>query len=263
MKIQSTLFAVAATLALCSQSFGGDLLDRMLGMGGCGCQTSCCDAPAAGPGCGNDFAMGGCDTGCDTGCRPKLVDFRFKINWQAMPRPAFNFLNRGCNLGCGSVGGCDSGCGTSAPACGSDVISAPMMSIGDSGCGSCGAPAASCGCGSAPLLGGCDTGCGPSLQLFSRLRGLRGRIANRPRLFGNCGLGACGGCDTGCDSGCGSTFAPMAGPGCGSDMPAVQSSGCSGCGGSAPSYSSPAPMTSPTPVDAMPVQPAPMVDPNA
>ena len=39
-----------------SQSFGFDLLDRMLGMKGCGCATSCCEVePACGcdvPSCG-------------------------------------------------------------------------------------------------------------------------------------------------------------------------------------------------------------------
>ncbi len=232
MKIKSTLIAVAASLVMCSQSFGGDLLDRMLGMGGCGCETSCCDAPVAGPGCGSDMALAACDTGCDPCGRPKLIDFRFKINWRALPKPSFNFLNRGCNTGCDT--GCDTGCASPAaiaPACGSNNVRPVMASIGDCGCGSaaaapsCGTDAAACGCETADACGSC----GPSFNLLSRLRGLRGRIAARPRLFSNCG----GGCDVGCDTGCGSSIAT---PACGSDMPSGS---------------------------AIPAQPAPVVDPNA
>lgn len=244
MKIKSTLIALAASLAVCSQSFGGDLLDRMLGMGGCGCETSCCDAPVAGPGCGSDMALAACDTGCDPCSRPKLIDFRFKINWQALPKPSFNFRNRGCNTGCntGCDTGCDSGCASAvvvAPTCGSNNVLPVMSSIGDCGCGSAAAPscgtdvASSCGC-EAPAV----DACAPSCNLLSRLRGLRGRIAARPRLFARCG----GGCDTVCDSGCGSS---VAAPACGSDMPAA---GCNGCGSATP---------------AQPAQPAPVVDPNA
>ena len=125
MKFKSTLIAVAATMLICSQSYAGDLLDRMLGMGGCGCQSSCCDAPVAGPGCGSDMIAApscGCDTGCDPCARPKLIDFRFKVNWCSLPRPCFG----GCSTGCDT--GCDTGCAApAAPACGCDTVAAPVF----------------------------------------------------------------------------------------------------------------------------------------
>lgn len=223
MNFKSTLIAVAASMLICSQSYAGDLLDRMLGMGGCGCQSSCCDAPVAGPGCGSDMVAApscGCDTGCDPCARPKLVDFRFRVNWCSLPRPCFGMGN-GCNMGC------DTGCAAPAADCGCAAPAAPAC-----GCDTVAAPAADCGC---------DTGCDPcdpccGFGLMDRLRNLRARIAARPRLFGGC-------CDMGCgcDTGCGTTIVA---PACGTDAPA------------------PTPAAQPAPADAAPA-PAPMVDPNA
>jgi len=140
MKFNHALVAIIASVALCSQA-EAQLLNRIMGMGGCGSKTSCCDTPVAGPGCGTNAVAAPCDTGCndgcDTGCgRRKLVDFRFRINWDAIPRPAFRLRSFGCG-GCDT--GCDSGCGApAAPACGTNAVSA--------GCGDCGTKAApSCG----------------------------------------------------------------------------------------------------------------------
>ena len=43
MKWNIILSTVVVALATCSQSFGFELLDRMLGSSGCGCQSSCCE----------------------------------------------------------------------------------------------------------------------------------------------------------------------------------------------------------------------------
>ena len=236
MKFKSTLIAVAATMLICSQSYAGDLLDRMLGMGGCGCQSSCCDAPVAGPGCGSDMIAApscGCDTGCDPCARPKLIDFRFKVNWCSLPRPCFG----GCSTGCDT--GCDTGCAApAAPACGCDTVAAPACGCAPPAAPACGcdtvAPAADCGC--ATTCDPCSRPC-----LLDRLHMLRARIAARPRLFGGCCDMGC--CDSGCDTGCG-----VATPACGTDAPC-------GCGSATPA---PAPAPAPA-ADA----PAPMVDPNA
>jgi hypothetical protein len=220
MKIKSTLLVVAASLAFAGQSYAGDLLDRMLGMGGCGCAPSCCDAPAAGPGCGSDAATAAdC---CDPCARPRLVDFRFRINWASIPRP--NLFNRCCDSGCDT--GCDTGCAApAAPSCGTNGPIAADPSCGNNGpvaadpsCGcngataapSCGADAADCGCGAVA-----DPCCRPSLNLLGRLSNLRARIASRPRLLGACcdsGITSC--CDAGPASCCGSA------PACGVDAPA-------------------------------------------
>src|SRR5687768_9046774 len=53
MKWNMLLGSLVLSLGLCTQGFSFDLLDRMLGANGCGCQTSCCtSAPAcAAPAC--------------------------------------------------------------------------------------------------------------------------------------------------------------------------------------------------------------------
>jgi len=183
MKIKSTLFVVAASLVMCSQSYAGDLLDRMLGMGGCGCAPACCAAPVAGPGCGSDATFA--NDCCDPCARPRLVDFRFRMNWGGGHR--HGLFNRGDHC-------CDTGCGApvmAAPTCGTNAV----------------AVAPACGCDAAPAC--CDPCCRPSLNLLGRLGGLRARMACRPRLFNGC----CDPCGTSC---CGPTMAPA----CGTDAPA-------------------------------------------
>src|SRR5688572_16489983 len=51
--------ALVVSVGLCSQSFGFGLLDRMLGLNDCGC-NSCCES-ACEPSCG-------CDKGCEPTC---------------------------------------------------------------------------------------------------------------------------------------------------------------------------------------------------
>ena len=51
--------ALVVSVGLCSQSFGFELLERMLGLNDCGC-NSCCQ-PACEPSCG-------CDKGCEPTC---------------------------------------------------------------------------------------------------------------------------------------------------------------------------------------------------
>jgi hypothetical protein len=171
-----------------------------LGMGGCGCAPSCCEAPAAGPGCGSDAAMA--SDCCDPCARPRLVDFRFRINWCSIPRPGL--FNRGCDTGC------DTGCGAAvAPACGTNAPMAAGPSCGvnaPAAAPSCGTEAADCGCATSA----CDPCCRPSLNLLGRLGNLRARIAARPRLLGGC-------CDPCATASCCETAAPA----CGVDAPAA------------------------------------------
>lgn len=90
MKWNMLLGAVVVSMGLCSQSFGFDLLSRMLNRGhGC-CQTQCCETscceptccepaccepaccePACEPACGEQSC---CDS-CNSCCRPKLCLF--------------------------------------------------------------------------------------------------------------------------------------------------------------------------------------------
>src|SRR5437870_1917674 len=57
MKWNMVFGALVVSVGLCSQSFGFELLDRMLGLNDCGC-NSCCQAA---PSCG-------CDKGCEPSC---------------------------------------------------------------------------------------------------------------------------------------------------------------------------------------------------
>ena len=174
--------ALVVGVGVCSQSFGFELLDRMLGTG-CGCAPSaaqaCCEKPcgvAADPGCGCAVDPGcGCamDAGCGCadacGCqsrrRPRLLDSLF--------------CGHRCrqNCGCGAGAGCgcaaDAGCGCAA----------------DPGCGC--AAAATCGCASAG-----NTCC------KRRHRSLLDSLfCCRSNRGSSCGCGD--GCAAGCAGGCG------------------------------------------------------------
>ncbi len=70
MKWNVILGSIVLSVALCSQSFGFELLNRMLGIqnGCCNscCTTPCCQTDCCATGC---CATGCCDNGCcDTGC---------------------------------------------------------------------------------------------------------------------------------------------------------------------------------------------------
>src|SRR4030042_1402373 len=55
MKWNMVVGALVVSVGLCSQSFGFELLDRMLGLNDCGCNSCCQKAPS---------------WGCDKGCEP-------------------------------------------------------------------------------------------------------------------------------------------------------------------------------------------------
>lgn len=203
------------SVAICCGSSDADLLDRMLGRGGCDecqSQTSCCDtpAPACGVssgigrpcrlfrGCGGAWAVDSCGS-CSTGCCGQ------GHGWFA------GLFGGGC--GCGSGCGQSDSCGTLAETCSCGCDDTPkgdcgtkydwrgrpraglFSHVGSLGCGSCGSQT-TCNC---------DTGCGSE--------GLFASAFSRGR---RCGCGASAGC--GCDS------APVASA-CGCE----DASGC-GCG---------------------------------
>jgi len=59
MKWNMLVGSLVLGAGLCNQSFGIDLLSRMLGGKGSGCDTSCCDTAVAGPSCGSEGICGG------------------------------------------------------------------------------------------------------------------------------------------------------------------------------------------------------------
>lgn len=234
MKWNIAIATLVATFTLCSQSYGYDLLDRMLGGSGCGCASSCCEASVSccdtGPACGCDNVgpACGCDMtgpscGCDNACDPCASSCGRKplisINLPKI-RPLF----KRCNSGCASA--CDTSCGC-------DVVAS---------CGCDNTP--TCGCNTAPTCGcdpcsSCNSGCKPKLRL-----GLLDKIfASR----GGCG---CGG---GCEATCGADA-------CGCN------SGCDGCGCASWGGSSMEGDTAPAPEaegDSVSLPPTPIVDPSA
>ena len=64
MNRTSLLGSLVLGLAVCTPGFSFDLLDRMLGYSGCGCDTSCCSSSCCRSRCHN--RCGGCNQGC--GC---------------------------------------------------------------------------------------------------------------------------------------------------------------------------------------------------
>ena len=242
---------LVATLVLgssvCSQGFGFDLLDRMLGLKGCGCDSTCCDTGvcdtgaygcAVEPACGCEAPCGGAcggyaepACGCEAPCGGACGGCAEPACGVAAP----------CGVGCeptcdaasaccGSNGhrgllhklfghhhrsSCDAGCGCATePACGCE---APCGALG------CADPA--CGC---EVAGGCDSGCCGS---------------KRPHLLARL-FGGHHGRDSGCDAGCCDT------------MPGYSSGYSNGM--SAPVAAPPVQIQ-----DAAPMPPAPVVDPSA
>ena len=72
MKWNFVVGSLVVALGISTQSFGFEVLDRMLGIGGC-CEATCgapaacdsgCAAATADPACG---AANGCDSGCAAG----------------------------------------------------------------------------------------------------------------------------------------------------------------------------------------------------
>jgi len=240
MKWNMVFGALVVSVGLCSQSFGFELLDRMLGLNDCGC-NSCCTAEAS--------------CGCDKGCEPACC---------AAAAPA-----------CGCAAACEPACGCAAPACDSCCASTCCRKkchsglfcglhdrlfgcchkkrCCDSGCGGCAAacePAcaapAACGCAAAEPACGCAPACDSCNSCCKK------RHCGLLEIFHchkRCCKPACGcgnGCAAGCDWACGCAAAAGCAVGC-----------AAGCG---------APMGDDSSIqsdDAAPMPPAPTADPSA
>ena len=276
MKLNTLIGSLVLGASLCTPSFGGGLLDRMLCMKGAGCDSACCDTGcSAAPSCGCEIAAPACDNGCGNTCAPaghcglfsRLKAHHCDSGCAAAPSCGCEIADPSCGCeiaapacggGCGDVCGCDNGC---------KPRRRPLMELcGKAKCHwskltshrSCGAP--SCGCEIA------DPSCGCEIAA--------------PACGGGCGAApSCGceispcdpcgatGCDSGCDSGCGRKCGGLLsklfqhkhrGHGCDS-LCDSGCGGCSSCGGA-----SSAPVAAPAVNgDAAPMPPAPIVDPSA
>jgi len=161
MKRMMYLGALVLGVTMCSQSFGFELLDRMLGHKGC---ASCCE-----PGC--DAGNGCCEPGCDAGngCAEPACDAgngctepscgadsccgarkcRKKHDLFGGLKGLFEKCKRkhhGCADSCCEPG-CDAGNGCAEPACGAgNGCAEPACDAGNGCCEpSCGAAAGCCG----------------------------------------------------------------------------------------------------------------------
>ena len=95
MKWTSFLGVLVLSLGLCSQTFGFELLDRILGIGNSGCCESSCGCEAE-PECGCEAEPDcGCDTGCTKRSRRTLLD------------DLLGSLRKSC--GCDTADCCDAG----------------------------------------------------------------------------------------------------------------------------------------------------------
>ena len=262
MKWNIVVGSMVLGAALSSQSFGGDLLSRLLGGKGCGAASSCCDTSVCDPSCGAEIAN------CDPSCGVEMA---------------------GCGTGRGLLGrgllgpscGCEVADPCGAPTCGVEIAD-------PCGCGpSCGVEGSCCTPRRTPILDAirkdlawrkamlrgmlaskscCDTGCDPCGSAIGPNCGaeLAGCGPSCGAEIAACDPCAAASCDSGCGKRCGGgllgkIFAKksLCDSGCPTAcdaMPAASS--CSSCGT--------APAVAPTPAPAAaPAAPAPVVDPHA
>jgi hypothetical protein len=166
MKRMLFLGALVLGVTVCSQSFGFELLDRMLGHKGC---ASCCE-----PGC--DAGAGCCEPGCDAGngcCEPACGA------GGGCAEPACGAGNGCAEPACDAGNGCcEPSCGA-ASCCGTRKKCTPIADLlraireakkrhHRSCCDSCcGEPDCSAGCAAEPACGAgngcCEPACGAAV----------------------------------------------------------------------------------------------------
>jgi hypothetical protein len=102
MKWNIFVGSLVLSIAACTQSFGFDLLDRMLGSSGCGCETSCCEAKCCKVKCAKVRCCNGCNScatvapfvrelpppSCVKAAPPVLLDRLHHAVPRLCPRPA-------------------------------------------------------------------------------------------------------------------------------------------------------------------------------
>jgi hypothetical protein len=110
MKWTSLLGSLVLGVAVCTQSYGFELLDRMLGCSGCGCNTSCCETSLFSR-CHRSRC---CNDGCGAvvGCTKAATPYQAPVQgptcaakaatpYQAPTQAPCGGCDKGCNKGCG------------------------------------------------------------------------------------------------------------------------------------------------------------------
>ena len=145
MKWNILVASLVLGLGLCSQSFGFELLDRMLGVNhGCGCDTGCAPSCGAPSGCG--AASSCCDSGCGQRHHRPLFGHRKACGCDVAPSCGCDVAPKcGCNAAPSC--GCESACGNRCCGLGllDRIFSCHRRSCCDSGCGA--VADSGCGCG--------------------------------------------------------------------------------------------------------------------
>jgi len=240
MKRMMYLGALVLSVTVCSQSFGFELLDRMLGCkGGTSCCEPGCDAGAGccEPGCGagNGCAEPACDAGngccepacdagagcCDAGagcCGARKC--RKKHDLFGGLEGLFEKCKRKHKSCCGDSccePACDAGNGCCEPACGAgNGCAEPACDAGNGCC----EPACDAGAGCCEPSCGAAAGCCSVRKKHTPIRDLLKAIhaAKKCRKASCCGDSCCEpGCDAGngcCEPGCGAEPACGAAPDC-------------------------------------------------
>jgi len=190
-------------LSLCTQSFGFDLLDRMLGVNGCGADTakSCC---VAGPKCGADPS--GCTSKGDSCGRQRLCTKKIDLSG----------LKGHCHRGCGDKGcanGGNGGCankGCAAPAGPNCAAPAPTCAAPAPSCAAKAAAAPSCGADHGACKTPCRQICRPGLldRLMSIDLGCKKKSCSNGCTNGGCANKGCAAPAPAC--GCDGHAAPAA-----------------------------------------------------
>ncbi|MFM8734640.1 MAG: hypothetical protein ACKOC8_05530 [Pirellulales bacterium] len=229
MKRMMYLGALVLGVTVCSQSFGFELLDRMLGHKGCasccepGCDAGagngCCEpACGAGNGCAEpacDAGAGCCEPGCGAGSSCCGIRKCKKHDLFGGLKGLFAKCKRKHSC-CGSCcePACDAGNGCCEPACGAGNGCAEPACDAGNGCEpACDAGAGCCepSCGAASCCG-TRKKCHPIRDLLAALKAKHARKSC-------CGTSCCGepDCSAGngcCEPGCGAEPACGAGNGC-------------------------------------------------
>ena len=233
MKWNILVGSVVLSASLCGQSFGGELLHRLLGGHGVGANSSCCDTTVAdpscgaemagcgvGPTCGAEIAAPACDPcaggviasgpscGVETACGPATSCCRTPIldKLKGLKCKLHNAkASLHAKLAAKHAALASRGCETAAPSCGAEIAgcgAGPSCGAEIAGLGvgpTCGAEISACDPCAAPA---CDSGCG----LTKRHGGLLGKLFKHKSA---CDAVACDAAPAGCSS-CGS--APIAAP---------------------------------------------------
>jgi len=246
MKWNIIVSSVVLGACLSGQSFGGDLIHRLLGGNGVGAKSSCCDTSVVDPSCGAELA--GCASGPSCGTE--------------IAAPACDpCAGAGAGIGAGKAG-----CGLlgnkRAPSCGTEIAGACDPCPGNNGGivgPSCGVEAAACGpanvCRTPVLDGLKGLKCKLHAAHVEKMARIHNAAANmHARLAAkhaakaapscgcetaapSCGAEVAGGCGTGpsCGAeiagGCGNGLFGK-GPSCGAEIAANDPcSGAAGCDG--------------------------------